>query len=123
MKKVTVFLPFSNKEHSNALINEFIYHPLVEKVVLIADQNYSNGFTTIVSKSIFSSKVIQKVLQLATSDYFLIITKDTLIRLNQFSLERFISFAETYNASLLYSDYYDLNEDKKTPHPVQDYLP
>ena len=123
MKKVIAFLPYSNKDHSNALINEFIYHPLVEKVILIADQNYNNGFTTIVSKSIFSSKVVQKIIQLSKSDYFLIITKDTLIKLNQFALERFISFAETYDASLLYSDYYDLNSDKKIPHPVQDYLP
>lgn len=123
MRKVTVFIPYSNKEHSDDLINEFLYHPLVEKVILLSNQDYGNGFTTIVSKSIFSSKTIQKIIQLATSDYFLIVTKDTLIRLNQFALERFISFAETYNASLLYSDYYDLNGDKKSIHPVQDYLP
>lgn len=123
MNKVTVFIPFSNKEHSHNLINEFLYHPLVEKVILIAEQDFNNGFTTIVSKSVFSSKVIQKVLQLAKSDYFLLVTKDTLIELNQFAIERFISFAETYDATLLYSDYYDLNNNLKTSHPVQDYLP
>lgn len=123
MSKVTVFIPYSDKEHSNNLINEFLYHPLVEKIILLSNQDYENGFTTIVSKSIFSSKTIQKIIQLTTSDYFLIVTKDTLIKLNQFALERFISFAETYDASLLYSDYYDLNGDQKSAHPVQDYLP
>lgn len=123
MSKVTVFIPYSNREHSNSLINEFLYNPLVEKVILIAEQDYDNGFTTICAKSLFSSKTIQKIVQLAKSDYFLVVTKDTPIQLNQFALERFISFAETYNASLLYSDYYDLNGDKKSPHPVQDYLP
>lgn len=123
MQKVTVFIPFSNQEHSNKLINEFLFNPLVEKVILISQEDTNSGFTTIVNKSIFSSKTIQKVIQLATSDYFLIVTKDTLIHLNQFALERFIDFAETYNASLLYSDYYDIHGNSKTPHPVQDYLP
>jgi GT2 family glycosyltransferase len=123
MSKVTVFIPFSNQEHSSALINEFLYHPLVEKVVLIANQDYNNGFTTIVTNSLSSSKTIQRVIQLAKSDYFLIVTKDTLIQLNQFAIERFISFAESYDASLLYSDYYDISGETKTSHPVQDYLP
>ncbi len=123
MKKVTVFLPYSDTTHSKDLINEFLYNPLVDRVILLANQDHNNGFTTIVSNSIFSSKSIQKILQLVKSDYFVIITKDTLIKLNQFSLERFISFAESYNASLVYSDYYDLAGDQKSPHPLQDYLP
>ncbi len=123
MSKVTVFLPFSNQEHSSILINEFLYHPLVDKIILIAEQDYNNGFTTIVTKSLTSSKTIQKIIQLATGEYFLIVTKDTLIQLNQFAIERFISFAETFNAPLLYSDYYDLSGEKKIAHPVQDYLP
>ncbi len=123
MSKVTVFLPFSNKEHSNSLINEFLNNKLVDKVILFANQDYNNGFTTIVTKSIAASKAIQKAISYVKSDYFLIVHKDTLIQLNQFALERFIDFVETYIASLVYSDYYDLKDDILIKHPLQDYLP
>lgn len=123
MSKVTIFIPYSNQSHSNKLIEEFLNNRLVDKVILISQQDYNNGFTTIVTKSITASKAIQKAVSYVKSDYFLIITKDTLIQLNQFALERYIDFFESYDASLVYSDYYELKDDVLTKHPLQDYLP
>lgn len=123
MKSLTVILPFSNSKHSDLLINEFVFNPLVEKIILIADRIYKNGFTIIVTNSLGSSRTIKKIIDNVYTDYFLLVTKDTPIKLNQFALERFISFTKAYDASLVYSDFFDLKEDSYIPHPLQDYQP
>jgi GT2 family glycosyltransferase len=53
--------------------------------------------------------------------YILFLTQDTMIQLGQFSLERFISVAESTGSGIIYSDYYDIKNNTAFPHPVIDY--
>ncbi|MCX8010667.1 MAG: glycosyltransferase family 2 protein, partial [Ignavibacteria bacterium] len=121
MKKITVFIPFSDSAHSNNLINAFISQPLVEKIILLSNQDFKNGYDTIITDSLSSSKTISKIIDSVKTDYFLILIKDTQIELNQFAIERFVEFAESYNASLVYSDFYEIKLSQRHEHPTQDY--
>ena len=53
--------------------------------------------------------------------YCLFILHDTEISFGQFGIERFQRIAESTGSGLVYSDYYDMKEGKRTPHPVIEY--
>ncbi len=121
MQKITLFLPFTNSPESNDLIKTFLYEPLVEKIVLLSDKEYKNGYDSIVTASISSSDTIRKIVEKVKTEYFILIGRQTKIELNQFAIERFIDFAESYDASLVYSDFYEIKSDTREEHPTQDY--
>jgi len=54
-------------------------------------------------------------------DYVLLLTQATAVRLNQFALERMLNIARDTGAVKIYSDYYEIKEGQRCPHPVIDY--
>jgi hypothetical protein len=121
MQKINVFLPFSNTEESNSLIKTFLHEPLVDKIFLLSNKDYKNGFDTIVTPSIIGSDTLNQIIKKVKSEYFIFVSKETKIELNQFALERFLEFAKAYNASLVYSDFYEVKNTSHEEHPAQDY--
>ena len=121
MQKITLFLPFSNSDQSNDLIKTFLYEPLVEKIILLSDKDYKNGFDTIVTTSLSDSETLNQIIKNVKTEYFVFIGKETKIELNQYALERFLDFAKSYDASLVYSDFYEIKNDSREEHPSQDY--
>ncbi|MBM4176137.1 MAG: glycosyltransferase family 2 protein [Ignavibacteria bacterium] len=121
MQRITVFIPYTNSPESNDLIKTFLYEPMVEKIVLLSEKDHKNGYDTIVTRSISSSDTINSVIKKVNTDYFIFVNKQTKIELNQFAVERFLDFAKSYDASLVYSDFYEIKSDLREEHPVQDY--
>jgi len=68
-----------------------------------------------------SSQTIKQILDVCKSDYIILLTRETLIDNNQFSIERFIQVAEDTGSGMIYSDYMEKKENVLTPHPVIDY--
>jgi hypothetical protein len=57
----------------------------------------------------------------AKSPYVLFFLHDTPIEFGQFAIERFLTVARDTGAPILYADYDDLREGKRTAHPTIDY--
>jgi hypothetical protein len=55
------------------------------------------------------------------ADYILLLTKDTALTLGQFGLERMVEIAEAMDAAMVYSDFYEMKDDKLSAHPLIDY--
>lgn len=55
------------------------------------------------------------------SEYILIYTKPTLLRLGQFSLERMYHIARSTQAAMVYADHFTQKEDQLLAHPLNDY--
>jgi len=122
-QKVTAFLPYSGNEYTTATIKEFISSGSIKKVYLLSqgDADPVEGAEIIKIDSLFAGSTINKISALSKTDYILYLIQDTPIKPGQFTFERFISVAESTGASLLYSDYYDMKGEIRTPHPVIDY--
>ncbi len=123
-KKVTVFVPFSNSSYFSELISEFENNPLVDKIfVLCNNENEAGKFKSklINVNNIWESNTIRLINDYSKSDYVLLLTNNSLIKLGRFALERFIQVAEFTGAGLLYSDYLKESNGVTEKNPVIDY--
>jgi hypothetical protein len=71
--------------------------------------------------SIQKTGAIQKMAGKAESAYSIIITSETDINMGLLAIERFISVADSTGAGMLYSDFYEVQDQVQTTHPVIDY--
>ncbi len=72
-------------------------------------------------ESFTSTKAIQSIAKEITSDYVIFIIKDTQIDFSAYSIERFVNVADNTGAGIVYSDYYEIKENKLSKHPVIEY--
>ncbi|MGE5456854.1 MAG: glycosyltransferase family 2 protein, partial [Methanococcaceae archaeon] len=123
-KKITAFIPFSGYDFTEKTVKELQNSSLVGKIFLLTtDNNDKNigGCEKILVETLFGSQTIDEIVNRSNEEFTLFITQDNLIEFGQFSLERFISVAEATGAGIVYSDYYEINDNIRTAHPVIDY--
>lgn len=121
---LTVFLPFSGSEFTKKTIDDFNKSNLVKKIFLLSQTDVVYKFANaevLHVDSLFSSSTIKLMELKSDTKYILFLTQDTLIQPGQFSLERFISAAESTGSGIIYSDYYDIKNNAVSAHPVIDY--
>ncbi len=90
-------------------------------IVTTFDKNKIEGSNSIIAKEIFSSEAIRSIASQIESKFVLFITKDTQIDFGAYSIERFINVAKNTGAGIVYSDYYEIKENKINKHPVIEY--
>lgn len=124
MSKISVLIPYSGNAYSKNTVEQFLNSNLCEKVfLLVTDKNLSpiDNSEFIYVDSPFSSEAMKKIAAKIKTPYFVFIKQDTEINLGQFALERFFNVAEDTKAGLVYSDYYEIKNDERLPHPVIEY--
>jgi hypothetical protein len=121
--KITVFMPYGGSDFTLETIREFRQTGLADKVYLItqSDAAVVEGAEILKTDGLFSSSTLKWLAEKSDSEYLVFLINDAPVKLGQFTLERFINVAESTGASLLYSDYYDMKNEVRTPHPVIDY--
>lgn len=123
-KPITAFLPFSGSEAARQTIQQLKASGLVEKINLLCAAGVAagvEGCEILPVSSLWGSATIQALASSARTPYALLVLHETQIDLGQFALQRFCGIAGQTGAGWLYSDYYDMREGKRTPHPVADY--
>lgn len=121
---ISVFLPYGGYEHTKKTINELKKTKFVAEInLLTTNQNVDSveGCSLLKVENLNSSETIKLIEEKTSSDYALIITQDNEFELGQFSIERFYEIARSTQAGIVYSDYYEVKEGKKTARPVIDY--
>ncbi|GAB6283128.1 MAG: glycosyltransferase family A protein [Ignavibacterium sp.] len=131
MKKITVFIPYTNSSKSKSkisttdeLLNQFLNHPLVEEVFLLTTNEIVKEFPkckTLITQNIFSTETIKLINKNCRTDYILWVTKDTSIALGQFAIERFFNIADETDNAIIYSDYYEIKNENRITHQLIDY--
>ncbi len=123
-RPVTVYLPFSGKEHSQRTVDQLRSSPLVERVCLLSTSSAGKppaGCARLKVNSLHGSATVQAIARETATPYALLAIHDTAIELGQFALERFLTVAESIGSGLAYSDYHDRMGDERRSHPVLDY--
>ena len=124
-KKVTVFLSFNGADHTHRLVVQLKQLVFVDKVFLLSpdSKNKINGCETLVVESYRGTEAVETIVSKTSSDFALILLNDVSVELGKFTIERFVETAESTGAGIVYSDFYELINGDKVPHPLIDYLP
>jgi hypothetical protein len=119
-----VFLPYSSEEYFLSTVNQFSESPLVQHVIVAHEGAYtlpSKKCTGMKVKGLRSGATWNALLQRVKTEYLLVVNEAQSITLNQAALERFTTLARDTQAGMLYGDYYEIKEGKRSDHPTIDY--
>ena len=127
--KINCFVPVTDDNQVLETVVELRKDCSVAKIYLLSFGDYKGSSLPIlkdceiiVSDSLKSSATIKKIAEKSSdADFSLIYTKYTTLNIGYLALERFARIAADTNASMLYSDHYQIIEGKKTAAPVIDY--
>ncbi|MGZ2370608.1 glycosyltransferase family 2 protein [Ancylomarina sp. YFZ004] len=119
---ISCFLPVGTQEETQSTIKELQSSNLVNEIFLIGDPDFEvEGAGFLSTKSLLSSETIHEIAEKSISDFTLIYTKTSALKLGQFALNRFAQIASDTQASLTYSDFKVIKNATVENHPVIDY--
>jgi hypothetical protein len=124
MPPITVFLPYSSEDFFPHTVKEFSESPLVEQIIVahggefISSSKKSAGMKV---NGLRSGATWNALVRSVKTKYLLVITEAQSIMLNQEALERFYAVARDTHAGMLYSDFYEMKEGKRSDHPTIEY--
>ncbi len=124
MKPITAFLPYTGEPFTRETVEFLRKSGLVERVVLLAvgeDLPNIEGCLSVPVASLHGSKTMAVLAKQTKTPYALLLLHDTQIDFGQFGIERFLRVAEETGAGMVFADYFDMKEGKRTPHPVIEY--
>lgn len=122
--KINCFIPFQDKDQVKETVRNLKSSELVSKIYLLAQTGADaefEGCSVLQVDSLNSTETIKAIARKADAEYSMIYTKYTTLELGYFALERFVRIAEDSGASMLYADYYQIVNGKKSAAPVIDY--
>lgn len=123
MSLLTVVIPFSAEPYFEQTLQQFVASPLVKTALIVHQGDYNGAYEKckgVKADSLVSGKTLNTIAEKLVTDY-LLITQSPTITLHQLALERFIQIAQDTKAGMLYSDFYEMKEGKRTEHPTIDY--
>lgn len=125
-KKVTCFIPYTDKQSIDFTISSLKGSGLAEKIVIVSGKESISDdsdpdVTYLFSKGFSSTETLKKIAATALTDYILIYNKIFPLDLGKFALNRMIAVCDDTQAGLVYSGYWENKEGKLDPHPVIDY--
>jgi len=121
---INCFLASNEITETLKTVEQMKQSSLVQAIYLLVKKENNiqiDGCTTLEIDSLQSAATIQQIADKSDAKYALIYTKDNTLELGQFALERFYRIAEDTQASLVYSDYYEIKDGVRSNHPVIDY--
>jgi hypothetical protein len=121
---ITCFIKADDAEQVRLTVSHLTASPLINKIYLLgtkADFPIFDDCEFIQIDSLTSTQTIQKITELSSTEFSLIYTKNTVLELGQYALERFMKIANDTSAGMVYSDYYQMANGVRSNLPVIDY--
>ncbi|MDR3118460.1 MAG: glycosyltransferase family 2 protein [Mediterranea sp.] len=121
---INCFIPFADAAQAKETVKSLRETGLVNKIYLLATEAGSqplDGCETISVSGLNASDTMLAIAAGADTPYTLLYTKQSLLELGYFALERMIRIIEDANAGMAYADHYRITGGSKTNAPVIDY--
>jgi hypothetical protein len=125
-KKITCFIPFSDRESLDLTTSSLRRSGVVTRIVVIAQEGQQidcsdSDISIIRSTGFASTDSIRKMANTVTTEFVLIYNKTFPLDLGKFSLLRMMQVCDDCDAGMVYSDYYENKNSQMSQHPVIDY--
>ncbi len=124
MKPLTIVTPYAPELFTEKILLSLIESDWVERVVIVSQKHIDSDMDrchVFVGDSLLSHETLNRVLAEIRTKYLLLWLGGQAISIESKTLERFLEVAETAKAGMVYSDFYDESEQKRIPHPLNDY--
>lgn len=124
MKRINCFIPYGEPEATRQTVAALCESEWVNHIYIITSDPHAKAIYPcfmLRTEDIWSSYTIREIAAKSDTDYSLIYTKQEVLELGMFALERMAGIADDTQAGMAYADYYELKEGKRKPHPVIDY--
>jgi hypothetical protein len=121
---ITVVLPHIVEPWFERTILQFVESPLVQTIMIVHGGGEKPLFPKvewIKTQSLPAGNTINMVCKKVKTKYLLFFQQAAQIHLGAYALERFLEVAEITRAGMVYSDYYDLKNNRNIDHPLNDY--
>jgi len=122
--KITCFIPFGSEKETRITVQELRSSGLVSRIFLIGSEKALfdvEGADWMNTGNLTSGATIKTIALLSQTDYTLIYTRQSPLKLSQYALERFIRVANDTGSGLVYSNYLAVKAGTLESHPVIDY--
>jgi hypothetical protein len=124
MKPLTVVTPYSQRPFFEKTLLSLTKSALVERVVIISQEPAyfkMNRSRVLLGGPICSKKTLSLMIDGIQTRYLLLLPEAQQISFEPEALERLLEAAAPAKAGLVYSDFYEESEGRKTFHPLIDY--
>jgi disulfide oxidoreductase YuzD len=121
--KINTFLTYV-ENGQDEFINDLAENNLINKIYLITKKNIrlpNDKCEILILNEITSTESVKAIAEKSNTEYSMIITKEANISLGYFAIERFEYIATSTNAGIVYSNFFDLIDNKQIKHPVIEY--
>ncbi len=124
--RITCFLPYLSQEQASDTIETLQKEEELYEIVLLTmeepEEKSFKGCPFLKIDSLFSSQTLKSIAKhcSAKASYILLYTRFTPFRLGYQTIKRFIQVAQDVPSGLLYSDFYQIQNGTRVPHPVID---
>lgn len=129
--KINCFIPYSSSKQVTETIKELQASTAVNKIYLLTTESCLpinktckesiSGCQVLHVSGLESSQTMRTIAARADTDYLMLYTKQTTLKLGLFAFERMLRIAEDTNAGMVYADRYQVKENKQEASPVIDY--
>jgi len=122
--KITCFIPFGSENETNATVRELRCSELVAKIFLFGSDRSLfevEGADWLHSDNMTSGATIQTMAAQSRTEYMLLYTRHSPLKLSQYALERFLRVAEDTGSGMVYSNYFAMKSGVPASNPVIDY--
>lgn len=125
ISKISIFLHDNGANQTRRIAAQFLNSKTIDRIFILSldRTNEMDSCQTLIVDEYWGSKTIKAIISNSFSEFALIFLDNAEIELGQFAIEKFLQIAESTDAALVYSDFYDQRNDKLIPHPVIDYMP
>lgn len=118
---ITCFIPYL--EHTAdrlAVLKQLQQSKAISDIKWLAhslQNTHAENLKVLATDSVFSSSTMQLLAKETTTPYILLYTKHQPFELGYFAIERLLHVAQGTPTAMVYSDYYELSEGIRKPHP------
>jgi hypothetical protein len=122
--KITCFIPFGSEKETRATVQELRGSALVAKIFIVgSDQTLFDvaGAEWLNTGNLTSGATIKIIAAMSQTEFTLIYTRHSPLKLSQYALERFIRVTEDTESGMVYSNYLAFKAGALTSNPVIDY--
>ena len=124
-KRITCFIPLSDRESLSITIRNLISTGVVEKVFVVAGEQTGiddlPGAGFLLSDSFTSTKTMRLIAKVSETEYTLLYTKVFPLDPGKYAFHRMMQVCSDTDAGMVYSGYWESRDGKLSPHPLIDY--
>jgi hypothetical protein len=124
MKPLTAVLPYAFGPLSDQTLDLLSESPLVDSILIlhrIPIQIKRPKVKSFVTRNLGSGETLLRVINSIQTRYLLYISEPRILSFQSQALEKFIEKAEKKGSGIVYSDFYEQEEERTIYHPLNDY--